>query len=109
MDTSTVSSAYRRHYKNIRNIKDTAKELKVPIKQDYFDLMFKDVEVLSENKVSGLAISGIGKDDFNVYHGKRQDDINKIDPKKLEDQIQLMMNFTLKYAWTDKYWLGDSF
>ncbi len=109
MDTSTVFSGYRRHYKNIRNVKDRSKELGIPIKQDYFDLMFKDLEIFSENKVSGLAISGVKKDDYNKYHGGSQDDVSKINPKKLEEQIQLMMNIVLKYAWTDKYWLGDSF
>lgn len=109
MDTSSVFSAYRRHYRNIKNIKERAKELKIPIKQEYFDNMFEDVNVFMENKVSGLAISGIGKDEYIELMNQNQNDINSINNNRLEEQIQFIMNIASKYAWSDKPWLGDSY
>lgn len=112
MDTSSVSSAYKRHYNNIKNIKEVAKEVKIPIKQDYFDNMFIDVETFTENKVSGLAISGIGKVEYSRYvklNEQDKNDINGINSKIVADQIQFIMNIVEKYAWSDKYWLGDSY
>lgn len=109
MDTSSVFSAYRRHYRNIRNIKERAKELKILIRQEYFDNMFEDVNIFMENKVSGLAISGIGKDEYIELVNQNQNDINSINNNRLEEQIQFIMNIASKYAWSDKPWLGDSY
>lgn len=112
MDTSSVFSAYKRHYRNIRNIKERAKELKIPIEQEYFNNMFIDVETFTENKVSGLALSGIGKEGYEQYtkfNEQNRNDISKIHSNILEEQIQLIMNIAIKYAWSEKPWLGDSY
>lgn len=112
MDTSSVFSTYRRHYRNIRNIKERARELRIPIEQDYFGDMFIDIETFIENKVSGLALSGIGKEEYDKYlksNGENQDYSNKINIDSLEEQIQFLMNVAEKYAWSDKFWLGDKY
>ncbi len=112
IDTSSVLSAYKRHYRNIRNIKEGAKELKITIEQEYFNNMFIDIEAFTENKVSGLALSGIGKEGYEQYtkfNEQNRNDISKIHSNTLEEQVQLIMNIAIKYAWSDKPRLGDSY
>ncbi len=112
MDTSSVNSGYKRHYRNIKNIKKVAKEVKMSIRQDYFDDMFVDVETFMENRVSGLAISGIGKKEYHQYmelRGEEKNHITGIDPEKVVEQGKFIMAIAENYAWTDKYWLGDSY
>lgn len=109
IDTSTVFSGNERHYKNIRIVKGNAKDMKIPMKQEYFDSIFENTKIFGEKMIAGLPISGVNVKEHYKYQNIDEINIDKIDETKFSNQIQLIMNITTEYAWSDKLWLGDRY
>jgi len=108
IDKSTVFSGNERHYKNIRLIQKNATEMGIPIKQDYFNFAFKNAEIFKENKISGLAMSGLSMEEYNKYNGLNENS-SAVDKHKFEKHLQYIMNIATEYSWSDKPWLGDRY
>lgn len=103
MDTSTVSSAYKHFYKNIRNMRKVAKQSNVLIEQEYFNPIFSDSLAFMDNKISGVVLSGVNKDDYyQKFYEKEQNEIEEIDFRKFKKQIQFVMDIVVKYAWSGR-------
>ena len=109
IDTSTVLSESKRHYRNIRLIKGRIKDMNVPLTQEYFDGAFENTLTFMENRISGLAISGASIEEHEKYGQINLIDTNSIDRAKFEKHTQLIMDIATRYAWSDKPWLGDRY
>lgn len=104
MDTSTVNSAYNIFYKNIKGLKLRSKELGIPIKQEYLYPAFADVQSFMKEDVSGISLSTIDTSDIIEYNsGKNKYDLNNIDKENYSEQLQLLLDYVVDYAWTDNW------
>lgn len=108
IDKSTVFSGNDRHYRNIRLIQRNAKYMGIPIKQDFFNFAFKNAEVFKDNKISGLAMSGVSIEEYEK-HNRLTASSPTVDRSKFEKHLQYIMNIATEYSWSDKPWLGDRY
>jgi ABC-type dipeptide/oligopeptide/nickel transport system permease subunit len=108
IDKSTVFSGNERHYRNVRLIQKNAKGMGIPVKQDFFDFAFQNAEVFKDNKISGLAISGISIEEYEKYN-RLDESSPTVDNSRFEKHLQYLMNIATEYSWSDKPWLGDRY
>lgn len=109
IDTSTVFSGNERHYRNIRLIKNNAKRLRIPIKQEYFYYLFENPQIFVDSKIAGLPISTVSIDEHYEYQALKEYNPNIVDKDNFRKHIQYIMNIATEYAWSDKPWLGDRY
>lgn len=107
LNTSTISSGNAVFYDHVKYTKEIIKNNGFKVEPEYFGDTLKVPDALFKNRVSGITFSGISKDEYlSDYHGKKQDNINKIDYNKLEAHTQTLMEMAVSYAWRSQYAWG---